>query len=55
MNIFFLNSQPKHTSVLGTKKNLLRLSSFQHPKHMFKLMDKKLITILLSKHMMLYK
>ena len=36
MNIFFLNSQPKHTSVLGTKKNLLRLSSFQHPKHMFK-------------------
>ena len=38
---YFLISQPKH--VVGTQKNRL---IFEHPKHMFKLMDKKIITIL---------
>ena len=35
------------TCVVGTQKNLLIDGSFDHPKHMFKLMDKKIITILI--------
>ena len=37
------------TYVVGTQKNRLDetvLCSFEHPKHMFKLMDKKIIAIL---------
>ena len=31
---------------MGTQKNRLNLGSFEHPKHMFKLIGKKIITIL---------
>ena len=40
----FLISQPKH--VVGTQKNRLNESSFEHPKHMLKLMGKKIFTLL---------
>ena len=37
------------TCVVGTQKNLLNETrSFEHPKHMFKLMSEKRITILYS-------
>ena len=40
--------QPKH--MLWYSKEPSQLDgSFEHPKHMFKLMDKKIITILCSK------
>ena len=42
--VIFLISQPKH--VVGTQKNCLIEISFEHPSHMFKLIDKKIITIL---------
>ena len=38
----FLNQ----TYVVGTQKNRLIDGSFEHPKHMFKLMDKEIIAIL---------
>ena len=38
-----LISKIKH--VVGTQKNRLRDSSFEHPKQMFKLMAKKIFTI----------
>ena len=44
---YFLFSQSKH--VVGTQKNRLKSqydSSFEYPKHKFKLMGKKIITIL---------
>ena len=37
---YFLISQPKH--VVGTKKKCF----IEHPKHRFKLMDKKIIAVL---------
>ena len=43
----FLISQSKH--VVGTR-NFLMESSFEHPKRMFKLMGKKIFTILRSKN-----
>ena len=35
-----------HTYVVGTQKNRHNETSFEHPKHMFKLMDQKIIAIL---------
>ena len=42
----FLISQQKHA--VGTQKNHLRDRTFERPKQMFKLMDKKRFTILRS-------
>ena len=44
--IIYFISQPKH--VVGTQKNRLEAQdgSFEHPKQMFKLMDKEIIAIL---------
>ena len=33
---------------MGTQKKHLDESSFEHPKHLFKLMDKKIITVLID-------
>ena len=41
----FLISQPKHM-MLVLKKNITRDSSFEHPKHMLKLIGKRIFTIL---------
>ena len=46
----FLISQSKH-NVVGTQKNRLTDGSFKHPKHMLKLMGKK---ILKKKYLQLY-
>ena len=37
------------TYIVGTQKNRLSNCSFEHPKQMFKLMDKKIFSILRSK------
>ena len=41
-NINFLISQPKH--ILWVLKRTVSDGSFEHPKQMFKLMDKKIFT-----------
>ena len=39
-NLFAI-SQPKH--VVSTQKNCFNMSSFEHPKHMLKMMGKKIL------------
>ena len=43
-NIIVLISQPKH--MLWVLKRMFSMSSFEHPKHMFKLMGKEINAIL---------
>ena len=43
----FLISQPKH--LLWVVKRVFSMSPFKHPKHIFKMMGKKIMTILRSK------
>ena len=45
LEIIFLISQPKHM-LWVLKRNVLMRRFFEQPKHMFKLMDKKIIAIL---------
>ena len=48
LKLFFLNTQPKH--MLWILKRAVSVRRFfEHPKHMLKLMDKKISTILRSK------
>ena len=39
---------------MGTQKNRLNETSFEHPKHMFKLMGKEIITILCSQIILIW-
>ena len=53
LRCFYFISQ-LNTCVVGTKKTSHRDSSFGHPNHMFKLMDKEIIRILCSKSLLIY-